>query len=259
MPDGAPPPRPAPPARAARPSLVARVRRRLGRGPGWRDRLLTEAARSYLAGAVAVVLGIGVRETGTGTPWTVLDSLVVSLATYQVVYVLLTLATYLPASPETVRRAGHAMPRRGAVHRWLLVAEPGAGAALSVGTGALLTAVVVLPQAERLPSALPPGVLVAAGLTLVVTAWLTMVLTYAVDYLRRDVTAGGLRFPGDGPRVFSDYLYVAVSVGTTFGTTDVEVTSPALRRTVTGHALAGFAFNAVIVAVSVASIVALAG
>ncbi len=235
------------------------ARARLTPERGLRDRLLTEAARSYVAGGTAIVLSLTpVMPSADGRPWWVVDHLLVFLAAYQLVYVGLTLAVFLPASPQTVARAGAAMPRRGFVHRWLLVAEPGAGAALVVGAGAMAAAVVVLPQADRFTSALPAPLLVAMCVVLIVTAWATMVLTYAVEYLRRDGATGGLRFPGEGPRVFSDYLYVAVSVGTTFGTTDVEVTSSALRRTVTGQALAAFLFNAVIVAMTVASIAALA-
>ncbi|MFS0703378.1 DUF1345 domain-containing protein [Cellulomonas sp. 179-A 9B4 NHS] len=247
------------PRRAAGLRAWTRGAWRRAAGPhGWRDRFLAESARSYLAGAVAIVLVLGLRDDD-GRPWTVVDSVLVVLGAYQLLYVALTLAVYLPAPATAVTRAAAAMPRRGLVHRWLLVAEPGAGAALSVGAGAMAAAVVVLPQAGDLPSALPAALLVAICLLLIVTAWATMVLTYAVDYLRRDAADGGMRFPGDGPRVFTDYLYVAVSVGTTFGTTDVEVTSSALRRTVTGQALAAFVFNAVIVAISVASIAALAG
>ncbi|UUI71738.1 DUF1345 domain-containing protein [Cellulomonas xiejunii] len=235
------------------------ARSRLAAGLRLRDRLLTEAARSYVAGGVATVLSLApVMSSADGRQWGVVDHLLVFLAGYQLVYVVLTLAVYLPASPRTVARAAVAMPRRGLVHRWLLVAEPGAGAALVVGAGAMAAAVVVLPQADRFSSVLSAPLLVAICVALIVSAWATMVLTYAVDYLRRDAATGGLRFPGEGPRVFSDYLYVAVSVGTTFGTTDVEVTSSALRRTVTGQALAAFLFNAVIVAMTVASIAALA-
>lgn len=212
-----------------------------------------------LGGGVGITLGLAGWATDGGAPWTVVDGLLVGLAVYQLLYVLLTLVVYLPAGPDVIARAAAAMPPRGPVHRWLLLTEPGAGAALAVGLGAMVTAVVVLPQTADLPSGLPQPVLVALGIVLVITAWATMVVTYAIDYLRRDVLAGGLRFAGDEPRVFGDYLYVAVAVATTFGTTDVEVTRSALRRTVTGHALAAFVFNAVVVAISVASLVALAG
>ncbi len=222
------------------------------------DVLLTESARSSLGGAVGIVVVMCGQLTAGGRAWSLVDGLLVAMVTYQLVYVLLTLALYLPAGPAVVARAAASMPRRGPLHRWFLLTEPGAGAALAVGLVAMVTAVVVLPQSGALPSALPPPVLVALGIVLVVSAWLTMVVTYAVDYLRRDATDGGLRFAGDEPRVFADYLYVAVAVATTFGTTDVEVTRSALRRTVTGHALAAFVFNAVVVAMSVASIVALA-
>ena len=77
---------------------------------------------------------------------------------------------------------------------------------------------------------------------------------FAVHYVRLDVRHSGLQFPGSEPPQFLDYLYFAVSVATTFGTTDVNVTDRLLRRTVTGQAVLAFAFNTVILALVLAAL-----
>ncbi len=72
---------------------------------------------------------------------------------------------------------------------------------------------------------------------------------YAHEYWRRDE---GLGFTGgDGTPEFSDFLYVAVTIGTSAQISDTETTTPEMRRLVTLHSLVAFAFNAVILAAGV--------
>lgn len=187
-----------------------------------------------------------------------LDDFLVIMAGYELTYVVLTLVALHRTSADDADRAVGAMPPGSWTRRWVTFTDPGVGAALSVGLLAMTAAVVVLPQAATLESRYSSGVLVALSVTLIAGAWATMVLTYAVDYMRRDRRSGGLEFPGTEPPAFADYLYFALSVGTTFGTTDVTITSTDVRRTVTGQALVAFVFNTVIIALSVGSIAGLA-
>lgn len=92
-------------------------------------------------------------------------------------------------------------------------------------------------------------VFTAVSVFAIVASWLHMWLNYGLHYARLDARHGGLEFPGDEERVFSDYLYAALAGNVTFGTTDVAVTSARLRRTMTVHALVAFVFNTVILAV----------
>lgn len=55
--------------------------------------------------------------------------------------------------------------------------------------------------------------------------------------------AGGLDFPQEDEPDYSDFLYFAVTLGMTFQTSDVAVTSRTMRRVVTGQAVAAFVFN----------------
>lgn len=70
----------------------------------------------------------------------------------------------------------------------------------------------------------------------------------------RAAAARGLDFPGQSTPGFVDYLYFAASVATTFGTTDVQITSSRLRRAVTGHSVVTFVFNTVTIALLVAAL-----
>jgi uncharacterized membrane protein len=231
-------------------------------GSGPRAGLLPEGRRAYLAAASGSVLGVALRlTTGSSSEAAYLglaDDVLVIMAGYQLTYVVLTLAVFAGTTADDADRAAAVMPPGTWVRRWIAATEPGAGAALTVGLLAMAAAVVVLPQASTLDSRFSPGALALLCVALIATAWATMVVTYSVDYLRRDRQEGGLDFPGPDRTTFADYLYFSLAVGTTFGTTDVTVTSTAVRRTVTGQALVAFVFNTVIISLSVGSIAALA-
>ncbi|MBZ2197092.1 DUF1345 domain-containing protein [Occultella gossypii] len=95
-----------------------------------------------------------------------------------------------------------------------------------------------------------PG-LVAAGLVMVVLSWLNVVVCYAIEYARSDLREPGMAFPGAGEPSFLRYLYVALAVQSTFGTTDVEITTDRMRGVTMTHGLLAFVFNTVILAVVV--------
>ncbi|WP_182112764.1 DUF1345 domain-containing protein [Actinotalea sp. JY-7876] len=229
-----------------------------------RDWLLAETRRSGVAFAVALGVVSAQQLTVPADAQSlpsghVTDAVLLALAAYQSAHVLLTLTVYARAPRDLLDRAVGRMPVGGFVNRWVYFAEPGTGAALVVAVIAMAAAVVVLPQAGALPSSLPPAVLTALAVVLIVASWSSMVLTFALDYLRRDQGHGGgsLRFVDDDERTFADYLYVATSVATTFGTGDVTVAGTALRRVVTGQVLVAFVFNAVIIGLTVSVLAAL--
>lgn len=93
---------------------------------------------------------------------------------------------------------------------------------------------------------------------LVIAAWCLVVVSGAVMLLRADTADRGLRFPGTEQPVWGDFVYLAVQLSTTFSSSDVEVTSTALRRKVTVQSLIAFVFNTVIVALLVSVLVSAA-
>lgn len=62
---------------------------------------------------------------------------------------------------------------------------------------------------------------------------------------------GGIDFPGGHDPDYGDFAYFAFTLGMTFQTSDVEITSPAIRRVVIGHCLAAFVYNIGILAFSI--------
>lgn len=102
---------------------------------------------------------------------------------------------------------------------------------------------------------------VALAFATVAASWFTVQLVFALHYAhgyydRTDDGAGdtgGLRFPGeeDAAPDYWDFLHFAVIIGVAAQTADVAITSRSLRRLNTVHALFAFAFNTVIVALTI--------
>ena len=81
-----------------------------------------------------------------------------------------------------------------------------------------------------------------------VLAWLFSNTIYAlhyahVAYRHPDTGCSGLEFPHTSHPVYWDFFYFSFTCGMAFATSDVQVTSTRMRRIVTMHCLAAFAFN----------------
>ncbi|HYX47481.1 MAG TPA: DUF1345 domain-containing protein [Sphingomicrobium sp.] len=92
-------------------------------------------------------------------------------------------------------------------------------------------------------------------LTLIV-AWLFSNSVYALHYAHMayiDPPTGceGFRFPGTDEPAYWDFVYFAFTCGMAFATSDVEVTNQRIRKVVTFHCLAAFAFNIGVLAFTV--------
>jgi len=73
-------------------------------------------------------------------------------------------------------------------------------------------------------------------------------LYYSDDALPPDDTRGPIDFKNGIPPAYSDFAYVAFTVGMTFQVADTDVRSPVLRGAVIRHAALSYVFGAVIVA-----------
>lgn len=103
----------------------------------------------------------------------------------------------------------------------------------------------------------------AAQITLVATtilgSWTFVQFVFALHYAHEfhgpdgepERNRGGLDFPGDDAPDYWDFLYFAFTIGTTAQTSDVGITSKAIRRTVLVHCIAAFLFNTTILALTV--------
>lgn len=96
-----------------------------------------------------------------------------------------------------------------------------------------------------------------AALTVIVS-WLVMqvifTLHYAHDFYGESDTggpAGGMIFPGDGEPDYWDFFYFTTSIGAASQTSDVSITSKAVRRMVAFQAVLAFIFNTTVVALAI--------
>ncbi len=100
---------------------------------------------------------------------------------------------------------------------------------------------------------------IALGLTALALAWLVMHTIYAYHYAHRfyqgepdpDNDDLGLKFPGRRDPDYFDFLYFSFVIGMTSQVSDVQVTSRAMRRITLVHGVLSFAFNMLVLALSI--------
>ncbi|NBE50187.1 DUF1345 domain-containing protein [Streptomyces sp. YC537] len=220
-----------------------------GRRNQWLSERRRTVASAVVAAAAAALLLI---FDGSWEQVTAADVCVLVLLTYLFPYLLVTTVAFSTASPERVRNWARREARGTVLQRYVYGTAPGPGVSVFIAAAALVAAVVWLPG--HIGSAFAPAPRAAAAFVLVAVAWVCVAVSFAVAFQADNLVedGGALEFPGegggDGETAWADYVYFAFSVMTTFGTTDVDVTSREMRRTVTANATIAFVFNTVTVA-----------
>ncbi|PZQ65754.1 MAG: DUF1345 domain-containing protein [Phenylobacterium zucineum] len=100
---------------------------------------------------------------------------------------------------------------------------------------------------------------VAAAFWTVTASWLTVQAIFALHYAHEYYTArgkgrqdaGGLAFPGGEAPDYWDFLHFSIVIGVAAQTADIAITAKGLRRLATLHSLVAFAFNTVVVALTI--------
>ena len=126
---------------------------------------------------------------------------------------------------------------------------------LLVISGIVMTVLLIAITAEIVGRNPEPATKVLIVLTLVL-AWLFSNMVYAFHYAHLAYTApssscDGFEFPGTPEPVYWDFVYFAFTCGMAFATSDVQITNEQVRRVVTFHCLAAFAFNIGVLAFSI--------
>jgi uncharacterized membrane protein len=160
-------------------------------------------------------------------------------ATVAAVFVVWTWAVVAPMDPdETASHATREEPTRFGAHAVVILA-------------ALVTLVgVVLVLVDKEIGQLLPTIAVMAS---VVASWAAIHTVFALRYARMYLTddAGGIDFHmKEAPR-YTDFAYVAVTVGMSFAISDTDLGSSRMRRTALVHALLSYLFGTVIIALLV--------
>jgi uncharacterized membrane protein len=94
---------------------------------------------------------------------------------------------------------------------------------------------------------------VAFGVASVMSSWAVVHTVYALRYARTYYTGadGGVDFHESARPAFSDFAYLAFTVGMTFQVSDTELNSREFRATVLRHSLLSYLFGTVIVALTI--------
>ena len=115
-------------------------------------------------------------------------------------------------------------------------------------TGLVMLVILVAVAGELSGKPSPREIALVVG-TLAL-AWLFSNTVYALHYAHlyylgdehgKDI--GGLDFPECNEPDYWDFVYFSFTLGMTFQTSDVEMTSRKMRRVTIGHCLAAFVFN----------------
>jgi uncharacterized membrane protein len=98
------------------------------------------------------------------------------------------------------------------------------------------------------------GVLtVVLGVLVVVLSWALVNTVFALKYARLYYSGGdgGIDFNQEEPPAYSDFAYLAFTVGMSFAVPDTQVTATPVRKVGLGHALLSYLFGTVVIAVAV--------
>ena len=128
------------------------------------------------------------------------------------------------------------------------------------GTLASLAAVVLELASAKSGQAHAGGHSVTLVLATLVGTWLLLPMEFALSYASRYFAdpAGGLEFPQPASHRgapaqpnYVDFLYFSITIAATAQTSDVAVTTRAMRRFVILHSVLSFAFNAFVLALGI--------
>jgi uncharacterized membrane protein len=87
----------------------------------------------------------------------------------------------------------------------------------------------------------------------VVLSWALVNTVFALKYARLYYAGedGGIDFHQEQPPTYSDFAYVAFTVGMSFAISDTDLGQPDIRKVALGHSLLSFVFGTFVIAVAV--------
>jgi uncharacterized membrane protein len=132
---------------------------------------------------------------------------------------------------------------------------------LSAVAASLTATVVALKESKAVSAHMaiaPPWASVFSVSTLIL-GWLVVQVVFTLHYAHRyfgdgdrdGAMDGGVKFHGDPPSTYHDFLYMAVCIGTSAQVSDFDITNSRFRQLVTLHSLLAFFFNTMILALGI--------
>ena len=208
------------------------------------------ASRPRLLGATLMGAVVGLALAKFAATFPAVTDLVIGWDVLCVAFMVSVSAAMLDHTPNDIRaRAGREDEGRGLILTLVLIAAAASVAAI----GAELS----LAKNEHGWS---KAAHIALAFGTVAASWLMVQLVFALHYAHEYYDENpdcdghdmkGLLFPGNELPDYWDFVHFSVVVGVAAQTADISFTSKALRRIGTVHSLVAFAFNTVIVALTI--------
>ncbi|MFG1954520.1 DUF1345 domain-containing protein [Micromonospora sp. NPDC048830] len=131
---------------------------------------------------------------------------------------------------------------------------------LNACLASLVAVAVVLAAAPRVPSGLLQTAYGVLGVVSVLLSWLVVHTVFTARYARVYYTGadGGAVFHQEERPRYSDFAYLAFTVGMTFQVSDTDLTNNEMRTIVLRHSLLSYLFGAIIIAATVNLLASLA-
>lgn len=126
------------------------------------------------------------------------------------------------------------------------------GLLLSASVVSLVAVGLVLVRAGH-SSGLTKGLLVGLGVVSVVLGWAVVHTVFSLRYakLYYEGRPGGVDFNEEKSPCYTDFAYLALTIGMTFQVSDTDLQTKQIRRTALGHAVLSYMFGALIVATTI--------
>ncbi len=100
---------------------------------------------------------------------------------------------------------------------------------------------------------LDKAMIVGVASVSVILSWATVHTVFTLRYARLYYGAGGggIDFNGDRAPTYTDFAYLAFTIGMTYQVSDTSIASKAIRRTALRHAYMSYLFGTVVVAMTI--------
>lgn len=218
-----------------------------------------DAARMWLSTSIAL-LALTIGAFVAGAPFRA-DDVLLAVNVFFGLFLMLTWVTMRRSAPADVERWALAQdPPRSRWRRFMDVlsnrkmfsGDAGMLAIQAVSAAGAAFALALLPWDGGQEQVGLRSLLCVLGVLL---SWALLHVCYALYYAhlyyRGPGKPGGLEFPGEEQPAPMDFAYFAFTIGTTFATSDVSVSSSKVRRSVLVHSILAFFYNSTILALVV--------
>jgi uncharacterized membrane protein len=210
--------------------------------------VLYKAIRSRPLLAVSALVGLlGALALPLVVPTGVWVRLIVGWNLGSVLYLALILMLMTTANPEDIH--ARALRQHDGKRVILLLAVVSAFVCL----GSIVELLVIAKDLQGLHRFLH----IALAVLTVLTSWVFTQFMFATHYAHEYYSAltrglePGLQFPGSSAPDYLDFVYFACMIGTSGQTSDVSVSTKAMRRVVLIHCVLAFFFNTTLIALTI--------